>query len=809
MIDPLSRRLRVRDDGTGKSREEDGTFAEFERADAIVLLGDPGMGKTTFFGQVSQGSYSTVRKFLVEPQAVTMGAVFLDALDEYRAATSGRDASAEVAAALCALKKPKFRLSCRAADWFGSRDQEVINVASASGRVVVLELLPLSRNEILSAVQAIVPDPLLFLGEAESAGLGKLLGNPQTLELLARAWGSGKKPQNKFEAYAIGVSELLKETNDAHIQRGMIGRDPKGLRRAAAAAAAILLLSSSVGISRTETADGDGYIKFSVVPHDDKNDLDAVLRRRLFISSEVDRFEPIHRTIAEFLAAEDLSERIMNGFPIDRVMALLCGIDGRPVSSLRGLFAWLMCMLGDRAECYVERDPYGVATYGDPSVLPPKAQCAIWSGLRELLDPWFLVNQDDRGSFRDLANANTAKILRELFQDPATGVHLKVAMLETIASSKEQIGLSLTLRKMVLERSDNTWIRTRALRAYAKSVNNDWPILDSLDSELAQAADDSAASEVRADLLQLTRSFGVFPTRMLSILEQAAKSKKQGPTGRFYGLMDLPSATDLDMVLDGAPCALTGKREDRFEIQGLFDEWLKRRLENPASITPAQLIGWVRNILVKREFFREKVLLALKDRFEREPFSFEKVFELLTAQCEEPSFKLVVTHYLWKVLPAAVWPFPQSEFLLARAKEHTDSEKAAILFQMYLTSFPTEGASVALAEAGFELLDRRHDIAKDLGNWKSCKIERWRKDEFKRREKESRKQSANRAKNIAYLSPRLVTIREGNEEDILGWAALNYHRQFYDSDGALSAHERLVILTNEEIAGVQIGRAHV
>lgn len=269
-------------------------------------------------------------------------------------------------------------------------------------------------------------------------------------------------------------------------------------------------------------------------------------------------------------------------------------------------------------------------------------------------------------------------------------------MLETIASSKEQIGLSLTLRKMVLERSDSTWIRTRALRAYAKSVNNDWPILDSLDSELAQAADDSAASEVRADLLQLTRSFGVFPTRMLSILEQAAKSKKQGPSGRFYGLMDLPSATDLDMVLDGAPCALTGKREDRFEIQGLFDEWLKRRLENPAPIRPDQLISWVRNILVKREFFREKVLLALKDRFERKPFSFEKVFELLTAQCEEPSFKLVVTHYLWKLLPAAVWPFPQSEFLLARAKEHTDSEKAAILFQMYLTWFPTEGASVRL-----------------------------------------------------------------------------------------------------------------
>ena len=63
-----------------------------------------------------------------------------------------------------------------------------------------------------------------------------------------------------------------------------------------------------------------------------------------------------------------------------------------------------MCKLGHLAEDYVERDPYGVATYGDASVLPPNAQCAIWAGLRQLRDPWFLTNEDDRGSFRDLAN---------------------------------------------------------------------------------------------------------------------------------------------------------------------------------------------------------------------------------------------------------------------------------------------------------------------------------------------------------------------------------------------------------------------
>ena len=291
MIQPLARQLRVRDNGTGQGRETDGTLAEFESEDAIVLLGNPGMGKTTFFREASNSKYTTVRKFLIDPHVPTAEALFLDALDEYRTLATGQDASAEVAKTLCALKKPKFRLSCRAADWFGSTDQEVLRAASASGRVVVLELRSLTRDEILNAVQDRVPDPPLFLDEAESAGLGTLLGNPQTLKILARAWGTEKKPRNKFEAYEIGVSELLKEMNTQHVPRGVTSPDPTDLRKAAGAAASTLLLSNSVGISRAEPADGDGYVKLSVVPYRNRNDLDSVLRRRLFFSTEVDRFE--------------------------------------------------------------------------------------------------------------------------------------------------------------------------------------------------------------------------------------------------------------------------------------------------------------------------------------------------------------------------------------------------------------------------------------------------------------------------------------------------------------------------------------
>lgn len=802
MIKTLTRSLRVRDDGTGKDRENNGTFEEFEAEDAIILLGDPGMGKTTLFREAAKSNYTTVRNFLINPYVPAGEALFLDALDEYRTIAGGRDASSEVPKALCTLNKPRFRLACRAADWFGSTDQEVFKVASRSGRVVVLELCPLTRDEILNAVQEIFQNPAVFLNEAESAGLGKLLGNPQTLELLARAWSTGRKPRSKFEAYEIGVSELLKEINLQHITRGHASPLLSNLRKAAGAAASTLLLSNSVGLSRAEPTEVNGYVSMTVVPYPNREELDAVLKRRLFISPEVDRFEPIHRTIAEFLAAEDLSERIASGLPVDRVMALICGVDGGPVSSLRGLFAWLMCKIGQLAEYYVERDPYGVVTYGDASVLPPAAQCSIWTGLRQLGDPWFLATQDDRGSFRDLANLNTAKIILELLKDPATGVHLKIALLEAIINSSDNMGLNGIVRDMVLEKHDNTWLRSTAVRAFAKSEQNDWGQLEVLDRELAQALDDPVAPEVRANLILLTRTDGNLAQRLLSIMEQAVSSNKEQDTiGRFYKLIDLPSDSDLDEILDGAFRVLKHKNKVRFELRSHLDEWLKRRLKSSTPISPMQLSKWLRNMQVSHDRFSEKTLMSLKERFDKEPMLFEEVFKLLAheSQNDEKSFLLFLNHDLWQLLPPAVWPVPQSEFFLACAEKENDPERAGDLFRMYLSWFPKEGASIALAEAGFDFLNRRYAVAEALGNWNSCKIEKWRKDEWRMRDKGRHTDSVRHAKNVAYFTQRLATIREGREEGALARAA-GVYLGFYNSEPVTGAHERLVSVTNDEIA---------
>jgi len=244
MINVLSRRLRVRDDGAGCTGEKISTFAEFENEDAIVLLGEPGMGKTTFFREASNNTYVTVREFLADPNDTVGEPFFLDALDECKAFGGGTDIIREVVEKLLGLNKPKFRLSCRAADWFGGGDQSVLSKASSSGKIVVLELLPLTESEILNALHVIVSDPNKLVHEVKSAGLDELLGNPLTLELIASAWEkTNRKPRNKYQVFEMGISELVKEMNDYHGRKQSSIFDPNELMEAAGAAFSVILLS--------------------------------------------------------------------------------------------------------------------------------------------------------------------------------------------------------------------------------------------------------------------------------------------------------------------------------------------------------------------------------------------------------------------------------------------------------------------------------------------------------------------------------------------------------------------------------------
>jgi hypothetical protein len=113
---------RIVRDRTPNRRTEDVRlryFSEFTARPNIVLLGDPGAGKSHLFetfAKAEDGRVVTVRAFLEAPVFAKGEAVFIDGLDEKRAGRGDRDTVGALVGKLFDAAPTKVRLSCRAAD---------------------------------------------------------------------------------------------------------------------------------------------------------------------------------------------------------------------------------------------------------------------------------------------------------------------------------------------------------------------------------------------------------------------------------------------------------------------------------------------------------------------------------------------------------------------------------------------------------------------------------------------------------------------------------------------------------------------
>ena len=130
------------------------TLADYREEHAYVLLGDPGSGKTTAFQTESEALgdealFITARDFLVHATALheLQGkTVFIDGLDEVRAGKSdARTPFDEIRRLLIELGRPRFRISCREADWLGENDRHGLAYVVPDSSVAVLRLEPLTK----------------------------------------------------------------------------------------------------------------------------------------------------------------------------------------------------------------------------------------------------------------------------------------------------------------------------------------------------------------------------------------------------------------------------------------------------------------------------------------------------------------------------------------------------------------------------------------------------------------------------------------------------------------------------------------
>ena len=369
-------------------------LSAFRAASAYVLLGDPGSGKSTSFGAEcdalgEEACLITARDFLaldpkVHPEWLAK-TLFIDGLDEVRA--GGGDARTPLDAMrlrLDTLGRPRFRLSCREADWLGTNDRANLSTVSRGGDLTVLRLDPLAEDDIerILNARAGIDQVRSFMAMAKEKGVAGFLDNPQCLIMLADVVTSGGGwPESRLQLFEQACRLALHEQNEEHRAAGRASAaetTPEDhLLDAAGRLCAVLLVSGAAGCATVPGREDADHPDLGRCRREYREQCRQAVSTKLFKAAAEGRCRPVHRHVAEFLAGRYLARRIdgegrngrrgRQGIPARRVVSLMTGHDGGVVTALRGLSAWVAaCSRNARTEL-IERDAIGVTLYGDAS----------------------------------------------------------------------------------------------------------------------------------------------------------------------------------------------------------------------------------------------------------------------------------------------------------------------------------------------------------------------------------------------------------------------------------------------------------
>lgn len=419
------------------------SFIDYLSRPFLVLLGDPGIGKTHTFKMSSKyedARYMSVRSFLAVSGMGCEGyMLYLDGLDEYRTRSDGNNLLIDLIKCLSSLNLAGLRISCRAADWFGDSDLELFKAYFGSNDYAVLALQNLVNTEIVQILdQTKINNPEDFLVQAENRGLDSLLGNPQTLLMLSDLVCSENWPSSRTELFEKSAIKLLSEHEVSRTRSGLGLFSADELFLPAGAVFCSMLVSDINGISLFGDTQNVDYPSYREVTLSKPELICAALTRRVFeqVDMEKEAFSYTHRTIAEFLAASWMVDLVKKGYPIRRFISLI-SIDGYPATELRGLYAWFTTLLPDNDYSLIDADPLGIALYGDASNFDTDKRIYLLEALQNLSkeDPLFRLNSNwANGALGSLSGVDMIGAFSDILKSKDTSFHLKDLVLSAIKS---------------------------------------------------------------------------------------------------------------------------------------------------------------------------------------------------------------------------------------------------------------------------------------------------------------------------------------------------------------------------------------
>lgn len=752
---------------------------------AYVLLGEPGAGKTIAFDEEAKAAgvkSIPAREFAVWPPLDEWRGktLFIDGLDEMRAGSAGDITQfAAIRRNLDVLGHPRFRISCREVDWLGASDRDDLARAAPGGSIAVLHLDNLTDEQIEQLLRENhgVDDPQAFIEKARKRRLDGLLGNPQTLRMLAEAVPQGW-PDSLARTFELACAKLAEEPNKRHrdARRGTTVATDNVLE-AAGQAFAVQLLAGIAGFALDSARADNNHPTFDSVGLSATPALNQALASRLFESGGHEEWrEPTHRSIAEYLCARFLARRIDKaGLPLGRVLALMTAEDGGIVSDLRGLHAWLAVhCLAARAGC-IDRDPLGVVLNGDLRSFDTADKRRVLAALgREAeRNPWFRSQNWESSPFGALAGPDTsADFHRILTSEDRDEPHesLLDCVLEAMTHGEPLPELGSTLLDVVRDSSHRLFNRRQAIEAYLRVCKDAPKLLLELLDDLNAGRIGDEDEELQGVLLKRLYPAYLPAAKVVEYLHPAKRTDHIGGTYQYYwehDLIEQTAAQDLPTILDG----VSGNSQrfkfssDDFYLNRFAGELLATGLETAGESAPATRIwNWLGIGLDEHDFshferdHEERISRWLGDR----PETYRALLQVSLERCKEAENSREMFFCFERRFHGTETPPDVVEWCFAEATEIEQDDLRRLLFNKAAFSLVRRlDYTPELLDVLLSVAERFPQLAANTDEWLKSEWVEWRQDQARRKSDRKDKEQARIEEWVGHFRKHHAAIEEG------------------------------------------------